>query len=1084
MRESKKIILIIFGLLLILNQGFAQNIKVTGTVVDDLNEAIIGTTVKIKGTSIGVITNFEGKFSIDVPASNPILEISYIGMKPQILKINDRAKDLIIKMQPDNKLLDEVVVVGYGTQKKINATGAVKTLDAKVLDSRPISNAMQGLQGTIAGLNITNDNGGALGQEMQINIRGLGSIGENTTSSPLVLIDGIEGSLSSINPNDIESFSVLKDGASASIYGSRAPFGVILVTTKKGKEGAMHVKYSGNIRLSNPIYVPNPLDSYKYALAVNDAYTNSGKTPPFGSSQIDKILKFQQGFYTTGNEKYGMAYYTVNKPTGVELDWVGQQESFANTNWYDVMIKDITTSQEHNINLSGGSKTANYFISSNFLDQKGLFNFANEKYQRFTLNGKLDLKITDKLLLSWNTRFINTDNNRPTAMVGLGNLFYHNLGRRYPLVPLVMPNGEYHKNSMIPALQDGGRDDARNQTIYNQAQFVYEPLKNWKVYLDLGSRIENSNQSRQFKKIDWTQPDGRIEYIEIFEGIGERNDVNSDGTFRRWPRAGDTFYERAFGTISFFTTSFRTDYELNLNKHHFKFLIGSQTEFFHTEMIRVGSDNVLIDDVPFLPSGAGTNPRMSEKKGEWSNLGLFGRINYNYADRYMLEVNLRADGASRFPTDQRWGVFPSASAGWNVAEENFFKNLKHAGFDMLKLRGSYSLLGNQNTNSFYPYYQYMSSNTSSFVFNGATSNVLPAPQPFSTFLTWEKIENYGAGLDLAFLNNRLAMAFDIYQRTTKDMVGPAQQLPAIYGANVPVTNNAELRTRGWEVELTWRDKINKDLSYNVNFTLSDFQSVVTKYNSPDKALRGYYEGKILGDIWGYQTIGIAKSDKEMAEYLAVNSQSDLGQNWGGGDLMYKNLDANPRINSGASTLTDHGDLSVIGNTTPRYSFGANIGFKYKMFDLSMFFQGIGKRELFIDGATFFGVASEWQRSLFVDHLDYFRFAGEPLGANSDAYYPRMRIDANNHYASDHYIQNAAYIRMKNLQVGVNLPINTNKNKLVKGARLYLSGENLFTFSKLRIFDPEGALGGSNNEMGSGKTYPMYRVFSAGVEINL
>lgn len=348
----------------------------------------------------------------------------------------------------------------------------------------------------------------------------------------------------------------------------------------------------------------------------------------------------------------------------------------------------------------------------------------------------------------------------------------------------------------------------------------------------------------------------------------------------------------------------------------------------------------------------------------------------------------------------------------------------------------------------------------------------------------------GIGIDWGFFSNRLSGSFDWYQRTTKDMVGPANSLAAIYGGDAPKTNNAELRTRGWELELSWRDRVNKDFSYGITATLSDYKAVVTKYESSDNAIDGWYQGKVAGDMWGYEVLGIAKSDREMSEYLAQHSQQSIGDKWGGGDLMYRNLDDKSEINAGSRTLQDHGDLKIIGNSTPRYAYSFTLEANYKFVDFRAFFQGIGKRDLFFkDGvdpkgtASFFGFGgAPYQRSLYMDHLDYFRYAGSELGANmDDPYYGRLRTDANNVQVSDRFVQNGAYLRLKNLQIGFNLPQNTKLSKVIKKARLYLSGENLFTITKLKIFDPETS-GGTSTEYGNGKTYPMYRVWSAGLEL--
>lgn len=1048
----------------ITTEVYAQKIVVKGIVLDELNAGLPGASVTVKGTTNGVITDLDGKFTISVQSQKTLLTVSFIGYKSQEIKVENQ-KSMTIKLVSNSQLMDEVVIVGFGTQKKINSTGSVKTIDNKSLEARPISNAVQGLQGVIPGLNITNDLGGGLGQSMNINIRGTGTIGAGSNSSPLVLIDGMEGDLSSINPNDIENISVLKDASAAAIYGSRAPFGVILVTTKSGNK-QLQVNYTGNLRISNPISVPKVVDSYTHALMTNDAYINSGNNAPYGSPQLNKMLQYQRGELAFG----------IEKAEG-QNDWAWGQRSYGNTNWYDVYLKKATTSTEHNLSASGGGDKTTYYVSTNYLDQSGLFNFADEKYTRLTVNGKMNIKFNKKVSLNWNTRLVATNNDKPSAMTPL---FFHNLARRYPLMPVYLPNGEYNPESMIGAVENGGRAINKNQLIYNQATFTYEPIKNWKIYADINSRMENPLSTLQYKKLDYTTPNGDSNYYQVMAGELEKSKINDNGTFVRRPAAGTNYYEKANGAVNYFNYNIRTDYELKRNKHYFKALLGLQSEYYYTETTRIASDNILLDDQPFLPSSSGVNTLISDKKGEWSSLGLFGRLNYSYADRYMAEINLRYDGASRFPSNQRWAMFPSVSIGWNIAQEKFWAPLVEKGFEYLKLRASYGKLGNQNTSNYYPYFQKMAATVGSNILGGTSTTELPVFSPYSVSLTWEKIENTSVGVDVAFFNNRLSSSFDWYQRTTKDMVGPSKSLPAIYGATSPAANNAELRTRGWELELSWKDRINKDFSYGITATLSDYQSVVTKYDSPDGSLSGWYVGKKMGDIWGYQVVGIAKSDKEINDYLTNHSQTSIGQKWGGGDVMYRDLDNNKRVDNGSNSITDHGDLSIIGNATPRYAYGITLEAKYKFIDFRAFFQGVGKQNVFVGNSTFFGFYGEWNRTLLADHLDYFRYAGSELGANMDnPYYGRLRTDKNNTQVCDRYMQDASYVRLKNLQIGFNLPKNTKLFKYIKKGRIYLSGENLFTVTNLRILDPETV---GDNGVYAGSNYPMYRVWSAGLEI--
>ena len=1067
-------VILFFASLLVSVSALAQ-ITVSGTVVDESDFGLPGASVIVKGEKGGVATDLDGKFVLSVPDENSVIVVSFIGYNEQEIKVGDQ-RQLNIKMEPATQMIDEVVIVGFGTQKKVNATGAVKTIDNKVLESRPISNAVQGLQGAVAGLNITNDQGGGLGQEMEINIRGVGSIGEGSNSSPLVLIDGMEGDLSSINPNDIENISVLKDAAAASIYGSRAPFGVILVTTKSGERG-LRVNYTGNLRMQQPISVPDPVDSYTYALMVNDAFINSGSTAQFSAAQLNKILAYQQGKLPYGIEQ-----------AENDDDWAWGQRSFGNTDWYDVFLKDVAVSHEHNLSVSGGSDKVTYYFSGNYLGQTGLFNYADESYKRLAVSGKVGVKFNEYVSFNWSSRLVNTDNEKPSA---LNALFFHNLGRRSPLMPVYMPDGSYNKESMIPSLLDGGRQGDRNLLLYNQANLTIEPIKGWKIYVDLNSRIENKTGDQNFAKLYYTTPGGRSVAYSPLEGVLARFETNQNGTFRIQPGAGESTYMRYKGHVNYFQSNVYSDFEKTFNeKHYFKALLGMQTEYYYNETLRMASKDILLDDIPFInPTSA--DILVSEDKGDWANLGFFGRVNYTYDNRYMVEVNLRYDGASRFPSNERWGLFPSVSAGWNVANESFFEPIRNSiKLEYFKLRGSYGQLGNQNTTSFYPYYQQMASTLGSVVLGGSQASVLPVFDPYSASLTWETIENAGAGVDIGMFSNRFNASFDWYQRTTKDMIGPALALSAVYGADAPRTNNAELRTRGWEVEVSWRDRIGADFSYGISASLSDYKSIVTEYYSPTGRLRGdagaeaYYEGKEIGEIWGYRVVGIAKSDKEMQEYLAKANQSALGSNWGGGDLMYADLDKNGFVDNGAGTISDHGDWEKIGNSTPRFAYSFTLEAQWKFLDFRAYFQGVGKRDVYFENsATFFGFGNGlYQRSLYTDHLDYFRYAGSTLGANyEDPYYGRLRGDANNIQVSDRFLQDASYLRLKNLQIGFTLPKTSKLSKYIEHARLYVSGENLLTFTNLRIYDPE-AIGSATGEYGAGKVYPQYRTWSVGLEL--
>ena len=1036
---------------------FAQ-VKITGHVTDDLGESLPFATVAVRGTTIGTTSDMEGKFILEVPQKGSTVEVSYVGYHTHSFVVDKEMPDLKIALTSAESSLEETVIVGFATQKKINATGAVKTIGNESFENRPLSNAVQGLQGVVAGFNITNDNGGALGQDMSINIRGVGSIGEGSSSSPLILIDGMEGDLSTLNPNDIESVSVLKDGASAAIYGSRAPFGVVLVTTKSGQRGKTKVNYRNNTRFQQPVSVPDQVNSYTFALMMNDAYTNSGGTPPFGTVQLQRIQDYMDGKLEFGT----MAYENQNT-------WMKNQASFGNTDWYDHYVKDLTTSQEHNLTVSGARKKVDYYFSTNYMGQTGLFNYANEHLDRLSANGKLGMKITPTIKFNWNTRYVHQDNEKPSA---LNPLFYHNLGRRSPTATLYLPNGDYTEDSLMNAILYGGREKNNKRQLYNQLSMNLTPIKGLKITGEVSNRYENNPYSKNFNPISHRLPDGTPTYLLVLEGVSSNHTVNSNGSFSVNPDMGETYQENATREVNYWSTNLYANYDLNIkDEHYFTFLVGEQSEYYHYRT----------DRLALYESAAGVPGEMeSWKEGEWSSLGFFGRFNYNYKHRYLVEMNVRADGASRFPLNQRWGVFPAASVGWNIAEERFWEPIKNYGFEYLKLRASAATLGNQNTTSFYPYYQQMNLLSGKLVTDNTQASVLPMYSPFSSSLTWEHIENLSVGVDWGFFNNRLTGSFDFYQRSTKGMVGPANALSAVYGASAPKTNNASLRTRGWEVELGWRDRVGKDFSYSISGVLSDYNTIVTEYDSPDNKISGWYEGKQFGEIWGYKTIGIAKSDAEMYAHLEKHSQSAIGTKWGGGDMMYCDLNEDNSVDSGSETLDDHGDLVIIGNSTPRYAYSFTLDAQWKWLNVRAYFQGIGKRDFFFtNSATFFGIAAEWQRSLYVEHLDYFRYAGSKLGANyEDPYYARLRIDQNNIQVSDHYLQDASYLRLKNLQVGANLP--TKRLKWINRGYLYVSVENLLTWTNLRIYDPEAV--GNFENWGPGKTYPQYRTYSVGLDL--
>ncbi|WP_129697163.1 SusC/RagA family TonB-linked outer membrane protein [Parabacteroides goldsteinii] len=1060
---KKRVTFLIVLLMVSIFHIYAQQQNISGTVIDkNLNEPVIGASIQIKGTTNGTITDLDGKFAITA-SKDDILVISYIGYTTQEIKLTGQSS-LKIELSEDTQALDEVVVVGFGTQKKVNLTGAVATVDKKVLASRPVTSVSQSLQGAVPGLNLsTADLGGQLGQNMNVNIRGTGTIGKGSKGEPLILIDGMEGNMNNLNPEDVENISVLKDASSSSIYGSRAAFGVIMITTKKGKAGKMQINYNNNVRYSGPTNLPNQLDSYRFANFFNEASINQGGSAIFDEETIGRIQKYMAG---------ELAATTIANGN----NWHFHEKANDNVNWWKKHFQ-WAWSNEHNISLSGGTEKIQYYASGSYLNQNGNLRYGEDNYKRYNATAKVNTQINKYVDFNINTKFVRFDLDNPVYLEE-GGLLYHDIARMWPMMPFKDPNGYYMRNGKLNQLADGGRSKTHNDNIYMQGQLVVHPLKGWNIYAEAGMRIINQNKQTNLNP--------------IYE-----HDVNGNPlalAFSGSYSPGASFARSAYLNSNFYTTSVYTDYTLQLKDHYFKALIGMNTEEYVYRELSAQRPDVISSLVPEISASTGEDKINSSKYNDWSTAGFFGRINYSYKDRYMVEMNVRYDGSSRFLRDQRWNVFPSFSLGWNVARESFFEPISNI-INTLKPRVSWGMLGNQNTDSYYPFYltQSVTANGGNWLMNGGKPTTAGVPGMVSSTLTWEKIYNTNIGIDLGMLDNRLNATAEYFIRRTKDMVGPAAEVGAILGTSLPNTNNAELKNKGWEIQLNWRDQIGK-VNYNAGFNLSDYRAKVISYPNASKALWDadgntlYYDGMTIGEIWGYETEGIAKSDEQMTEWLANNDQSKIGSAWGAGDIMYRDLNGDKVVDSGNSTAIDHGDLKVIGNSTPRFRFGLSLGADWKGFDIQMFFQGVMKRDIWLGGPMFWGAdGGEWQSVGFSEHLDYFRpeNTASVFGANLDSYYPKAYLGDKgnkNKKTQTRYLQNGAYMRMKNLQIGYTFPRAWMNKANIQKLRIYVSAENLFTISGIAdMFDPEAT---AANGFSNGKTYPLSKTISFGLNITL
>ena len=1032
-----------------------------GTVVDNNGDPVVGASVFVvsNGQKKGSVTDLDGKFEIAGVASGSSLTISYVGYKTQ--QVTWSGKDLKVTLQENSEMLENVVVVGYGTQKKVNLTGAVSVVNSKQLESRPVTSVAQALQGEVPGLNFSVGNsGGSLNSRMSMNIRGIGTIGSGSNAAPLVLIDGSEGDLYSISPNDIESISVLKDASSSAIYGSRAAFGVILVTTKSGKDSRMNVSYNGNVRFSTATQIPEMPNSYDFARYWNDAAANSGAPAPFKQQILEKIKNHINGTPSPGDEvTTTWAGKAANEP------WSMYTGSWDNTNWFKEMYKSGVPSTEHNIALSGGGSKVNYYLSGAILSQHGLIRHGKDKLKRYNFSGKITANLKDWFTVTYNTKWVREDYSRPSYMTGL---FFHNIARRWPTNPIFDPNGHYVHGNEILQMENGGLDATQNDKLYQQLALEFRPIKGWKIRLEGNYNTVNYHNHWDVLPIYYYDPDQKPIAAAW------------SGNYA----AGKSDVGESMSKNNYYNGRFFTEYAFTLNdKHDFKFLAGLDMESNIYTSLGAARADLISPLVPSLNNATHKDVRPSFSNTQWATMGAFGRINYAYDSRYLAEFSIRRDGSSRFIGDKTWSTFPSLALGWNIANEDFFKPLTKT-VNTLKLRATYGALGNTNITALYPWFltQPASASASSWLVKGERVNISNMPGLVSPNLTWESVRSWNIGLDFGMFNNRLQGTFDYYVRTTKDMVGPAPVKPSILGATQPAENNSDMRSNGWDLEVRWRDRIGQ-LGYGVKLVLSDDFQTITRYYNPNRLLSQWSEGKRMGDIYGYLVEGIAQTNEQMNEWLA-NNKPAWGSNWAAGDVMYKDLNGDKKVNSGKSTYDDMGDLTKIGNSLPRYRFGITLDANWKGFDFLIFMQGVGKRD-FWDASPYSVGANTgmWQAAAFKDHLDYWRPATDTnLGPNTNAYYPRPLFGqgSKNFQTSDRYLQNAAYMRIKNIQFGYTLPAALASKIGANRVRFYFSAENLATFTKMnKIFDPE-ATGG---DWGPGKLYPLQRTFSFGLNLN-
>lgn len=1077
-------------------------ILVSGRILDSSGQPVPGASVIEKGTTNGVNTDIDGKFSISVK-SGASLEVSCIGYETVSVAASE---NMSVTLKEDTQFLDEVVVVGFGTQKKVNMTGSVAAVDVdKAFGSKPITDVSKGLQGVVPGLSITY-NSNDLNASPTMKIRGTGSInGDNT---PLILLDGVEvPDLSFVNPDNIKSISVLKDAASASIYGSRAAWGVVLITSKDGSavKDKVSITYSNNFSWNQPIGLPKYITDKEGVLA-----------------QLEEGMLAQKNVDGSRIEAFGMYYDTIGKGITTWFDKYsgnlsnpvykyGEDYEFIEGTPYYYRVSDpnkeifkTSFSQTHNLSVNGNTGKTNYNIGLGYTMNDGTLKAAKKNdVKRYNLNLSTNTQVKNWLNIGTKVMYVEKEYEYPygySQSKGATGLLYYVM--RFPtFFPFGISDGS--------KLADGtyaSDSAATGEGLYfrhGNAYVANESICSSKdQYLTLGGNVRINLAPGLSFYGDYTR--GRYNY--------ENRSMRQPYYVANWsfPKKAavttNDFLERTY--VSKITNTYNAyfDYLFDIQKqHNFAIKVGANAEDLRYDNQSVKVNGVQDVEHPTLNLTDGKNEGIvDESLRHRATAGFFGRINYNYKEKYLLELNGRYDGSSSFRTGKQWAFFSSASAGYRISEEKFWTNIKPY-VPTLKVRASYGSVGNQALESWYPYISTMATETVSWI--GTDMNQVSTtttPSAVNPDMTWEKIRTLDIGFDAGFFNNELNVTFDWYQRRNVGMLVAGNEIVRYAGIAVaPLENGGDMKTNGWELQIDYNHAFNKDFAIYGTFTLSDAKSEITKWNNTTGALNSWYKGKKLGEIWGFETDRYFNSSDVNPDGTLKTGTPDQSylQNgsfrFGAGDIKYKDLNKDGKIDTGKGTIDDHGDLKRIGNQLPRYEYSLRVGAMLKGFDVEVLLQGVGKRDMWSTSSLFIPHAAGAQMNIFENQLDYW------TESNQNARFPRPYINGafgslsglpgnsgcNNFAPQTKYLNNLAYLRIKNFTVGYTLPQNLTRKIFVEKLRFYFSAQNLFTFDHIDgVMDPECTGGSSKSYTNgmdmtmAGRAMPFNRQWSCGLQI--
>lgn len=1065
------------------DKGISVTVKVT-----DKAGAMPGAGILVKGTTNGQITGADGTATLTNVAPDAVLVVTFVGYQTVEVPVKGRA-NVSVTLE-DSLTLDEIVVVGYGTQKKANLTGAVDQVGSETFEGRSNANLTQMLQGQIPNLNLKFKDGRP-NSSPSYNIRGTTSIGQG--GSALILIDGVEGDPSLLNPNDIESVSVLKDAASSAIYGSRAPYGVVLITTKTARQGKPTVSYQANLTFEQPTTIPDYVSNgYTWADHFYKAYYNYNLSNPSG---INKTMEFSTAWlaeYQRRNETGNYEVLVSDGSIGTAGRWLYFIEG---EDYIGKLYRNHMTSQTHNISVSGSDDKFDYYVSGRYYGNNGIFDTDVNPESYKILNGRMKMgyKVTPWLRISNNTDISWTKYVMPqTYSEGNGNIWRNIADEGHPCSPIWNPDGTlshsavYSVGDYLYGHSNRGYINRQVKTTFAaQAKFLDDRLR---LNADFTYRNKDFNTTVKKVKSEFSRYEGVTETIS-----GTQSYLSE--TIRNYEYLATNEYVEFEDTFA--------------GKHYFKALLGYNYEQETYKNTYSYNDDLLTPDVTNINLAMGIDNRsITGDYYRWRTVGAFARINYAFADRYLIEVNGRYDGSSKFPQRQRWAFFPSISVGWRLTEEPWFKVSKDA-LSNIKFRASFGALGNSNVGN-YAYDETFSFDNGRII-NGAKVRYTKAPDPIPESLTWETAQTLDFGLDMSFLKGRLSFTGDYYIRKTLDMYTVGPTLPDVFGASSPKGNYAEMTTRGYEMTIRWNDSFNlagKPFNYGLKASLVDYKSIIDKFNNRKKELStaayntNYYAGMVVGEIWGFVSNGLWQNQDEIdaaesgalaagQKYYNPLMQTSKTYKLYPGDIKFEDLNGNGYIDRGLNTVDDPGDRKIIGNSEPRYIYSFGIDLEWNNIFLSAFFQGVGKQDWYPsnEASAIWGQYNRPYAQMPKWHLNNYWTEDNP-----DAYLPRYAgyyapFYKGTNNANTRYLMDVSYIRLKNLQVGYTLPSKWTDAIRMKKVSIFFSGENLWTWSPMykytRDIDVTANIYGTDSVLsstGDGFNYPTLSSYSFGLNI--